>query len=64
VLPWEEVYSAWPEADDLKYYWRQYPLDMQEWNDALLVAQPGAAGAVGAMGGMMGMAGSDPAKVS
>ena len=40
VLPWEEVYAAWPEADDLKYYWRQYPLIMQEWNDALLAAQP------------------------
>ena len=68
VLPWEEVYSAWPEADDLKYYWRQYALDMQEWNDALLVAQPDAAGAMGAeggmTGGMMGMAGSGPAKLS
>ena len=39
VLPWDEVYSAWPDADDLKYYWRQYPLDLQEWNDALLATQ-------------------------
>ena len=39
VLPWEDVYAAWPGADDLKYYWRQYPLDMQEWNDALLATQ-------------------------
>jgi len=56
VLPWDEVYAAWPAADDLKYYWRQFPLDMQEWNDALLVPQAGGEGAAGGMmGGMMGM---------
>jgi hypothetical protein len=39
VLTWDEAYAGWP-SDDLKYYWRRYHLDMQEWNDALLVAQP------------------------
>ena len=40
VLTWDEVYAGWP-LNDLKYYWRQYNLDMQEWDDALITAQPG-----------------------
>jgi len=39
VLTWEEAYAGWQSAD-LKYYWQQYKLDMQEWNDALLAVQP------------------------
>jgi len=40
VLTWDEAYAGWP-SDELKYYWRQYKLDMQEWNDSLLIVQPG-----------------------
>ncbi len=39
VLTWEEAYAGWPSSD-LKYYWRQYHLDMQEFDDSLLTAQP------------------------
>ncbi len=39
VLPWEDAYAGWP-SNDLKYYWRQYSLDMQEFDDSLLAVRP------------------------
>ena len=39
VLPWDDVYSAWPGADDLKYYWRKYQLDMREFDMSLLAVE-------------------------
>ena len=39
VLPWEEVYAAWPGADDLKYYWQKYPLDMKEYDTSLFAVK-------------------------
>ncbi len=41
VLPWDEVYAGWSEADaDMKYYWKQYDLDFQAFDDSLLTIQP------------------------
>ena len=39
VLAWDDVYAAWPQADDLKYYWRKYPLDMQEFDASLFAVK-------------------------
>lgn len=38
-LTWDEIYAGWT-SDDLKYYWRQLPLTMSEFDPTLL--QPGA----------------------
>lgn len=40
VLEWDEVYAGWT-ATDLQYYWHQYALDKQAFDDTLLTAQPG-----------------------
>jgi hypothetical protein len=34
-LTWEEIYASW-QADDLKYYWRNLPLELKPWNDTYL----------------------------
>lgn len=39
VMEWEDAYAGWPD-NDLKYYWRQYQLDMQAFDDSLLVVRP------------------------
>lgn len=38
ALPWEDIYADWAQ-DDLKYYWREFPLALSAWNDSLI--QPG-----------------------
>lgn len=38
ALPWEEIYADWTQ-DDLKYYWRAFPLALSAWDD--LLTQPG-----------------------
>ncbi len=34
-LTWEEIYAGW-KSEDLKYYWRESPLKMSEWDTSLL----------------------------
>jgi hypothetical protein len=34
-LTWEEIYAGW-QRDDLKYYWQNVPLTLQEWDDSLV----------------------------
>jgi hypothetical protein len=34
-LTWEQVYANW-QHDDLKYYWRDLPLQLSPWDDNLL----------------------------
>ncbi len=34
-LTWEEIYRDW-KSDDLKYYWRKFPLQMSPWDDGYL----------------------------
>jgi hypothetical protein len=40
VMAWDDAYAGW-QSTDLQYYWRQYKLDMQEFDDSLLTTQPG-----------------------
>ena len=40
VLAWDDAYAGW-QSTDLQYYWRQYKLDMQKFDDSLLTTQPG-----------------------
>jgi len=41
LLPWDDIYAGWSEADaDLKYYWKQYNLDFQAFDDSLLAILP------------------------
>lgn len=35
ALTWEEIYADWKQ-DDLKYYWRNLPLQYIDWDDTLL----------------------------
>jgi ectoine hydroxylase-related dioxygenase (phytanoyl-CoA dioxygenase family) len=42
LLPWDAVYAGWSEADaDMQYYWKQYDLEFQAFDDSLLTIQPG-----------------------
>jgi hypothetical protein len=34
-LTWDQIYENW-KHDDLKYYWREFPLKMSEWDDGFL----------------------------
>lgn len=34
-LAWEEIYAGW-SRDDLKYYWRKFPLQIIPWNDGYM----------------------------
>lgn len=34
-LKWEEIYANW-KHDDLKYYWRKYPLQVSPWDNGYL----------------------------
>ena len=34
-LTWEQIYEGW-KTDDLKYYWRDLPLKMSQWDDGYL----------------------------
>ena len=27
---WEEIYRDWPADDPLKYYWQEWPRDIQQ----------------------------------
>ena len=37
-LTWEQIYAGW-QHDDLKYYWRQQPLQLSAWDDGYLKPQ-------------------------
>jgi len=40
MMTWDEVYAGWP-TDELKYYWQKHSLQFQDFDWALLEAQPG-----------------------
>ena len=40
LLPWDEIYAGW-QTTDMQYYWKQYPLEFQDFDDSLLTIQPG-----------------------
>ena len=42
LLPWDEAYEGWGEADaDLMYYWKKYDLEFQTWDQSMLTILPG-----------------------
>jgi hypothetical protein len=40
LLPWDDIYAGW-QSTDMQYYWKQYALEFQEFDDSLLTIQPG-----------------------
>jgi hypothetical protein len=33
-LSWEQIYAGW-EKDDLKYYWKRFPLKLSQWDEMI-----------------------------
>jgi hypothetical protein len=39
LLPWDQIYADW-QTTDMQYYWKQYPLAFQAFDDSLLTILP------------------------